>query len=148
MNTYHINDNCKVTGPFAEEQLINLWKAGQVTANAMVRLEGTEEWVHIQDELATLDSLSGKRRRSAGAVSSGAMEMAMAPQSNLSATVAVVLTLLITGTGHFYAGEVLRGLVFLLVQCVAFYLGAWPLILLVWVGAVIDVMHVVKKGAK
>lgn len=131
MTTYFIAQEGQVTGPFAEEQLLDLWQRGAVTMDAQVMMEGTEAWVPIGDEINSIQALKPRRRPVARSYSH-----AMA-QPVRSVRMAVGLSLLITGLGHIYAGHVGRGMLWLLAQVVAFF-NAPALVILIWIAAPFD----------
>lgn len=44
MNMYYIAKDQEVTGPFAEDQLIAMWRSGQISADSHVCPQGTQNW--------------------------------------------------------------------------------------------------------
>lgn len=109
-----------------------MWRNGSITANAMVCLEGTTDWVSIRDEMASIEAMRPKVKRWDRRVYSEITER------TYSVTTAVMLSLLITGLGHFYCNATGRGALFLLAQVVAFVFGLFPLMLLIWAVAPFD----------
>jgi hypothetical protein len=43
-NTYWLSDGGQVTGPFAPEQIRNMWNAGHITAASLLCQDGSERW--------------------------------------------------------------------------------------------------------
>ena len=119
MSSYFVSDGeADVQGPFVEAQLRSMWQAGKITANAMVCLEGTEDWILLRDELAAMEALErpdrDARERRLRAVA--ALERSRVPQK--SEGVALLLNFFIPGLGHLYAGEVWQGLAVLVLDWV------------------------------
>ena len=46
---YLISDGGEVRGPFAKDQLRSMWSAGQITAAALYRRDGSEDWKGIEE---------------------------------------------------------------------------------------------------
>ncbi len=42
---YWIAEGAKIAGPFAESQLLPMWRSGQFTALAQCCVDGTEDWI-------------------------------------------------------------------------------------------------------
>lgn len=141
MNAYYIAEGEQVTGPFVEDQLMNMWRLGQITANAQVCLEGTEEWVPIRTEIHTIEAFRPKITRDMRGVYSTEQPV----KSSKSESVAALLSLLLVGAGHMYAGEVAAGLGFLVIAAIA-ALIAWPLALVILIVAVFDSMRAARQA--
>jgi hypothetical protein len=141
MNAYYIAEGEQVTGPFVEDQLMNMWRLGQITANAQVCLEGTEEWVPIRTEINTIEAFRPKITRDMRGVYS--TEQAVKPSK--SEGTAALLTLLLVGAGHVYAGEAGRGLCFLIIAVIT-AVTFWPLGLVTLLVAVMDSMRAARQA--
>lgn len=141
MNAYYVAEGDQVAGPFTEEQLLNMWRMGHITANAQVCLEGTEEWVSIRTEINTIEAFQPKITREMRDVYSTAQRA----KPGKSEGTAALLTLVLVGAGHMYAGEAGRGLCFLIVAVLA-AVTFWPLGLVTMVVAVMDAMRAARKA--
>lgn len=56
MNRYWLSQDGRTTGPFAEEIILDMWRRGQITLDAQVCLEETEDWLDARflvNELTT-----------------------------------------------------------------------------------------------
>lgn len=143
MNAYYIAEGDRVTGPFTEDQLAHMWRNGAITANAMVCLEGTTDWVSIRDEMASMEAMRPKVRNSLAA--DPVMRMVARSAREKSAGVATLLSLLWPCAGHIYAGEIVAGLGGM-VLCFGFLLvGAWPLALVLLIAGILDASGAVRR---
>lgn len=59
MNRYWLSQDGRTTGPFAEEIILDMWKRGQITLDAQVCLEQTEDWL---DARFLVNELTQERR--------------------------------------------------------------------------------------
>lgn len=46
---FFISDGGEVRGPYAKDQLRSMWSAGQITAAALYRPDGSEDWKSIEE---------------------------------------------------------------------------------------------------
>jgi hypothetical protein len=46
---FFISDGGEVRGPYAKDQLRSMWGAGQITAAALYRRDGSEDWKSIEE---------------------------------------------------------------------------------------------------
>ena len=146
MNAYYIAEGEQVAGPFAEEQLVNMWRNGSVTANAQVCLEGSGEWVSIRTELNAIEASAEavpmeKRKPTAEAMM---MQQMLRASQAKSAGIAVLISIFIPGGGHMYAGEVGAGIIALFLTAFLLFFGGF-LALLVWIVCIIDAGNAVKR---
>lgn len=115
MNLYWLSrEGGAAEGPFTEDQLLAMWRSGAITANAMVCLEGCDDWTLWRDEVGRLEKTNlderarvMKRERALGEEK---RRLAMC-KSELGAAVA---SFFVPGLGHLYAGESWQGLTLLL----------------------------------
>ena len=57
MNLYWLSrDGGAAEGPFAEEQLLTMWQTGQVSAGALVTMNGEEEWQPITEIISSMEA--------------------------------------------------------------------------------------------
>ena len=143
MNAYYIAEGERVTGPFAEDQIAHMWRSGSITADAMVCLEGTTDWVSIREEMAVIEAM--KPRVNRGNANDAMLRMVARSAREKSAGVATLLALLWPCAGHIYAGEIIAGLGGM-VLCFGFLLaGAWPLALVLWIAGVVDASGAIRR---
>lgn len=67
MSTYYVAQGERVTGPFVESQLMAMWAAGGITADAQVMMEGSEVWVPVLDEVRAIEALAPKVKQQVSA---------------------------------------------------------------------------------
>jgi hypothetical protein len=165
MNLYWLSrDGGPTEGPFAEDQLLSMWRAGSITVGAMVCLEGTDDWVPVVDEIRTLEqsvrAMGGDAARRARAVAAAEVARAEAVASRKGAGVAAVLNFFFPGLGHVYAGELLAGLaVFVLTGVFASF--GWATLarggaafiplgiaIILWLVALMDSAGAVRRAAR
>jgi hypothetical protein len=158
MNTYWLSRNgSSAEGLFAEEQLLEMWRTGSVTARDQVCLDGSDDWEAMPSFVAGIQSFQASmapKRREPNSESTHNR----GPQKN-AGTVAV-LNFLLPGVGHIYAGEVGAGaLVFLLTGAFSAWgfsayaqgmNGILPLgmAILLWLVALTDSSTAVKRAAR
>lgn len=144
MNAYFVAMGEAVTGPFGEGQLLVMWRAGAITADALVCLEGTEDWRSIADEVAAIEALNvpmqQQRRAAMMARYAGIKSKRCHPGT------AALLSVLLVGAGHMYAGETGRGLLFLAAALGCLFTGLWPLGIVVLLIAVFDAMRAAREA--
>jgi TM2 domain-containing membrane protein YozV len=153
MNAYYIAEGEQVTGPFVEDQLMNMWRLGQITANAQVCLEGTEEWVPIRTEIHTIEAFRPMNQSHRKLTPESALQAVLNQQTKAmqakSAGAAVLLSVLLPGLGHLYAGEVAAGLLGLLIVplfgLALISAGLWPLALVIYAVLLVDSANAVKR---
>jgi TM2 domain-containing membrane protein YozV len=142
-STYHIAHGDQVTGPFTEEQMLNMWRMGQITADAQVMMIGTEEWVPIQAEITTIEAFKPRApARDRGAMYGGG-PTASGPQINYGT--AMVLSVLVPGLGHIYAGQAGGGIALLIFIGAFGFTLLWPVALLLYMWSLFDVRRAVEK---
>jgi hypothetical protein len=98
-----------MTGPFAEEIILDMWRRGQIQQKAQVCLEETEDWLDARflvNEMAIEKERAAKARQG---VTKSADQMlwqnvATCRQKEKSAGLAFLLNLLVPGLGALYCG--------------------------------------------
>lgn len=149
MNTYWLSRDggAAAEGPFAEDQILAMWRHGAITAAALVCLEGTEDWVPVAEEIRAMEQLNPSIAVQRQAVNQARRGSA---KRERSAGAAMVLGFLFPGLGHVYAGEVFQGLLLFVLYALfgmmtfqAFSQGAEPLVALIvtvglWLTGVAD----------
>lgn len=141
MNTYFVAHGSSITGPFAEEQLLNMWRSGAITADAHVCLDGTEEWIPIKRELNMIEVFRPK----VSAEMRGASVLAAARSPAVSYRTAVLLSLLLPGLGHIYAGEVGSGIAVMLFCAFFGFTLLWPVALILYIASIFMLQSAVDK---
>ena len=142
MERYFLSDGgAAVTGPFLMTQLRGRFERGELSADAVVCLEcvpGEEEWQSLAElvereqryERHQVEERESYQRRRA-------KYERMKPMK--SETKGLIYAVLLTGAGHMYAGEVLTGVVVLVLALVFASAGIWwvaiLLVLLSWFDA-------------
>lgn len=119
MNLYWLSrDGGAPEGPFAEEQLLAMWRNGTITAAAAVAADGEEGWTPVVELIEIMEG----PQREAAAEQQRRDRRAAAMRANheryerekKSVPMAVILGLLIPGLGTMYAGYTGLGLAYLL----------------------------------
>lgn len=146
MNLYWLSRNgAAAEGPFAEDQLLQMWRSGGVGARDQVCIEGEEEWTLVKELIEAIQSAKREfaREKAQRAKAVAAMQAARVPEK--SATAAVVMSLFLPGAGHLYAGEIWQGLA-LLGMCVGGWVaGVVWLALVLWAVGLVDSAGAVRR---
>lgn len=109
MNRYWLSQDGRTTGPFAEEIILDMWRRGQITLDAQVCLEETEDWLDAKflvNEITLEKERAIKSTQNAqkSAEQRQWQSMNECRQNEKSAGTALVLNLLLPGLGALYCG--------------------------------------------
>lgn len=148
---YYIAEGEKVTGPFLEEQLLNMWRFGQITANAQVQMEGSDEWVPIRAEISTIEAFAAARQMHHAIGMSAAEAVLLTEikaQRHKSEGVAVLLGLLLPCAGYIYAGQIGTGIIGMIIIASLTVSPAFVIGAVLWLLTAIHSASVVRRYNK
>lgn len=132
---------------------MHMWRLGQITANAQVCLDGTEEWVPIRMEINTIEAFrpvnQQRRQLTPESTMQALLDQQVKSMQAKSEGVSVLLSLLLPGLGHIYAGEVVAGVLGLFIVplfgLALMGAGLWPLVVIIYAVALVDSANAVKR---